>query len=183
MTLLLLCWEFFKTGLFAVGGGLATLPFLTRMAETHPEWFTTEMLANMVAVSESTPGPIGIKMAAYAGYTAAGFAGEVLVTLALVLPSVAIIMLISKALSLYRQNRYVNGAFSALQPAVTGLISAAAYSLLRISVWKAGTGIQWLPCLFFALFLGAMQWKKLKKLHPIVYIAAGAAVGILLKFN
>ena len=66
MTLLTLCWEFFKTGLFAVGGGLATLPFLTQMQQKF-QWFTTEELGNMIAIGESTPGPIGVNMASYVG--------------------------------------------------------------------------------------------------------------------
>ena len=91
MIYLLLFWEFFKTGLFAVGGGLATLPFLTQMSVSHPDWFTTQMLADMIAVSESTPGPIGVNMATYVGYTVAGIPGAIVATCSLVLPSLIII--------------------------------------------------------------------------------------------
>ena len=98
-TLLLLCWEFFKTGLFAVGGGLATLPFLTQIQARYG-WFSADMLANMIAISESTPGPIGINMATYVGYTTCaalggvplGILGALLATFFLVLPSVIVIL-------------------------------------------------------------------------------------------
>lgn len=82
MTLLTLAWEFFKTGLLATGGGLATLPFLQQMSVSHPEWFSLEMLADMVAVSESTPGPLGVNMATYVGYTVGGVARRVVATFA-----------------------------------------------------------------------------------------------------
>ena len=86
LNFLLLMYEFFKTGLFAVGGGLATIPFLQKMSEHHPEWFTAAELADMIAVAESTPGPIGVNMATFAGYRTAGIFGAVAATLALVLP-------------------------------------------------------------------------------------------------
>ena len=80
MDLLLMMYEFFKTGLFAVGGGLATVPFLQKMSENYPHWFTSAELADMIAVAESTPGPIGINMATYAGYRCAGVPGATVVT-------------------------------------------------------------------------------------------------------
>ena len=101
MTLLLLCWSFFKTGLFAVGGGLATLPFLTEMATNHPEWFTKAQLADMIAVAESTPGPIGVNMATYAGYLTAGVPGAILATCSLVLPSLIIVTIIGLLMVTY----------------------------------------------------------------------------------
>ena len=92
MEQLTLIGEFFKTGLFAVGGGLATLPFLSRMGEIYG-WFTKEELANMIAVSESTPGPIGVNMATYVGFSTAGVPGAVVATLGLITPSVIIILI------------------------------------------------------------------------------------------
>ena len=81
MTLLLLFFEFFKTGLFAVGGGMATLPFLYDMLGRHPDWFTASQLADMIAVSESTPGPIGVNMATYVGFETSGIPGALVATL------------------------------------------------------------------------------------------------------
>ena len=181
---LLLCWEFFKTGLFAVGGGLATLPFLTRMQEKYG-WFTAEELGNMIAVSESTPGPIGVNMATYVGYTHSGVPGGVLATLSLVLPSLIIIMAIARALDAYQKNPLVQNAFAFLRPAVTGLISAAGFAVLKVCLWHAAgsfrASVDWIATAAFAVFLALTQLKPLKKLHPAVFIAAGALLGILLR--
>ena len=134
-TLLLLCLNFFKTGLLAVGGGLATLPFITDMSNAHPDWFTKADIANMVAVSESTPGPIGINMATYVGYNVAGFLGAVVATLGEVLPSVAIVIIVCRYLQKFRSSKLVNHAFYGLRPAVTGLIAAAGISVMSVSMF------------------------------------------------
>ena len=189
MIYLLLFWEFFKTGLFAVGGGLATLPFLTQMSQTHPDWFTTEMLTDMIAVSESTPGPIGVNMATYVGFTVAGVPGAILATCSLVLPSLIIITIIAGMLEKYTSNKYVQWVFGGLRPAVTGLIAAAGYSVIRLSImvpdavfsWSAPWAIfDWKCVLIFAVFVVLTQLKWTKKLHPIVFIAIAAVLGIVL---
>ena len=184
MELLIICYEFFKTGLFAVGGGLATLPFLTQIQQKY-QWFTTEALANMIAVAESTPGPIGVNMATYVGYSSFGIWGGILATLSLVLPSLLVVLMIAKALDKYRSNPYINNAFAFMRPAVTGLIAAAGFSVLKISLLKeAETFIgqfNWLGIVMFAVLLAGTQWKKLKNVHPIVFIAVGAVLGILFK--
>ena len=181
-TLLTMCWEFFKTGLFAVGGGLATLPFLTQMQQKY-NWFTAEELANMIAVGESTPGPIGVNMATYVGYSTYGIAGAVLATLSLVLPSLIIIMIIAKALDTYKNNKYIQNAFAVLRPAVTGLISAAGFAVLRIALFREANSflasIHVTAVIFFAVLVFLTQWKKLKKVHPIAFIALGAVIGVI----
>lgn len=179
MNLLLLAWEFFKTGLFATGGGLATLPFLQRMSIAHPEWFTLDMLADMVAVSESTPGPLGINMAVYVGYTVEGIPGALVATLALVLPSLVIIMLIAAFLEHYMDKPWVNNMFSALRPAVTGLIAAAGYAVVRMAILTP-VGISWPAVILFLSVLVLRLIKPIEKLHPILFIGAGALIGILL---
>lgn len=184
----LLFLEFFKTGLLSVGGGLATLPFLTEMSARHPEWFSLEELANMVAVGESTPGPIGVNTATYVGFTTAGIGGGVLATLALVLPSFIIVYLISKGLKKYSENKFVNRAFYALRAAVVGLIAAAGFSVLKMAVFSETpssfadifSAFDWRCGVLFAVVLAATQIKKLKNLHPLVFIGAGAAAGIFL---
>ena len=113
MILLKLFWEFFKTGLFATGGGMATLPFLYRMSETQG-WFTPAQLADMVAVSESTPGPIGVNMATYVGFTTAGIPGAVIATIGLITPSIIVILIIARVLQKFRTNKYVDAAFYGL---------------------------------------------------------------------
>ena len=125
MTCLLLFYEFFKTGLFAVGGGLATLPFLYDMAARHPEWFTVSQLADMLAVSESTPGPLGVNMATYVGYLTAGIPGAVAATMGLVAPSVIVILIVAAFLKRFRESRLVNNVFYGLRPASAAMVAAA----------------------------------------------------------
>ena len=126
MIYLRLFFEFFKAGLFAVGGGLATLPFLYDMAE-KTGWFTAETVMDMIAISESTPGPIGVNMATYAGFTTAGVLGSVCATVGLVFPSVIIIIFVYKMLEKFKGSKLVNDVFYGLRPAVAGLVGAAGF--------------------------------------------------------
>ncbi len=185
MKYLLLFLEFFKTGLFSIGGGLATLPFLSRMGEKYG-WFTQEELANMLAVSESTPGPIGVNMATYVGNTAGGVLAGCLTTLALILPSYLIILLISKVIGRYHDSPIVQGAMSGLRPASVGMIGAAVLGVLGSVLLSTDAMklLQWknmveLPALILFAVLLALYW-KFDKLHPVVILAIGAVVGILL---
>ena len=190
MIYLRLFWEFFKTGLFAIGGGMATLPFLHDMGEATG-WFTQADLMNMLAVSESTPGPIGINMATYVGFTVGGVPGAVIATLGEVTPSIIVILIIAALLRSFRENRYVDRAFYGLRPASTGLIAAAGLSVAQIALltgaawtgWNSLTAvINWKGVALAALVFACMQVKALKKLHPIVYIAAAAVVGVVFRF-
>ena len=182
--LLTLCFEFFKTGLFAVGGGLATLPFLTAMQQNYG-WFSTAELANMIAVSESTPGPMGVNMATYVGFAHGGVVSALVATLSLIFPSVVIICLIAGVLEKFQQNKLVQDAFAVIRPAVTGLIAAAGMSVARIALLHEGQAglamFNWVAIALFAVIFACTQWKPLKKLHPVVFIAAGAVVGVLLQ--
>ncbi len=191
MIYLRLFFEFFKTGLFAVGGGMATLPFLYSMSDTTG-WFSHGQLADMVAVSESTPGPIGVNMATYVGFTTAGVPGALVATLGLVTPSVIIILIIARVLQAFRSNKYVDAAFYGLRPCSVGLIAAAGLLVVKIAVLNtelyAQTGV--LADLFNlkALLLAAVLLlltrgiRQTKKLHPIVFILASAAAGVLFSF-
>lgn len=189
--------EFFKTGLFAVGGGMATLPFLQEMGE-RTGWFTYGDLMNMLAVSESTPGPIGINMATYVGYTAAGVPGAVVATLGEVTPCVMVILIVAAVLNSFRSNRYVERAFYGLRPASTALIGAAGVAvvlevltgicLIDRGVFNAlglsgGSILNWKGLLLAALVICLTNFcKKTKAWHPIVFIALSAAVGIAFGF-
>ena len=181
---LFLLFEFFKTGLFAVGGGLATIPFLQSMSERYPHWFTSAELTDMIAVAESTPGPIGINMATFAGYRIAGVFGAVCATLAIVLPSYIIICIVSKILTKFASNKYVTGAFCGIRPAVPGLILAAIIPLVSSALIYSGAesilGAIRIDAtvLFCAVFAG---FSVFKKAHPLVFIALGAVVGIIFK--
>ena len=188
MTYLTLFWEFFKTGLFAVGGGLATLPFLHDIA-TKFDWFTVRELSDMLAISEATPGPIGVNMATYAGYNAAYILGAVVSTLALVMPSVIVICIVARFLKKYNESRIVNGMFYTLRPATAAIVTSAVAGIFVESVMDTsliGTGasltqIVSLPALgLFAVVLTGVIAAG-KKVHPLVFIAFGAAAGILLK--
>ncbi len=125
--------EFFKIGLFAVGGGLATIPFLHQLAEKYT-WFTVETLVDMIAISESTPGAMGVNMATYTGFTTAGIPGSLVATLGLVLPSIVIIIIIAHFLKQFSDSPVVKAIFTGLKPAVAALILCAALNLVNVSV-------------------------------------------------
>ena len=195
MTYLLLFIEFFKTGLFAIGGGLATIPFLKEMCHVHPSWFTEELLSNMIAVGESTPGPIGVNMATYVGYTVGygeygvwgGILGGFITTFALVLPSVIIIIIVSKLLTAFKENRFVKRAFYSIRPAVVGMIASAALMMIQSGIFTVESKnffgkIDIKAAVLFVVLLAATNIKKIKKLHPIFFIVAAGIVGAIFKF-
>lgn len=188
MIYLRLFWEFFKTGLFSIGGGLATLPFIYDISD-RTGWFTYQQIADMIAVSESTPGPIGINTATYVGYITGGLPGALAATLGIVTPAIIIILIIATCLKKFRENRFVDHAFYGLRPASTGLIAAAGFSVVTLALvneeaFKASGNILDLFS-WKGIILAAVIWvltnvvKPTEKLHPIVFIAASAVVGIL----
>ena len=191
MLYLRLFWEFFKTGLFAVGGGMATLPFLYSMSDATG-WFSHAQLADMIAVSESTPGPIGVNMATYVGFSTAGIPGAVVATLGLITPSVIIILIIARVLAAFRQNKVVDAAFYGLRPCSVGLIAAAGLLVVKIALFDVDlyrqTGVLMNLFLWKAIALAAVlivltrYVKPLKKLHPVFFILGSAAVGALFSF-
>ena len=125
MTYLLLFYEYFKTGLFAIGGGMATLPFLYDMSARHPDWFSASQIADMLAVSESTPGPIGVNMATFVGFQVGGVPGAVIATLGLVAPSIIVILIIAAFLRSFRDSKVVQSVFYGLRPASAAMVAAA----------------------------------------------------------
>ncbi|MBQ3281169.1 MAG: chromate transporter [Eubacterium sp.] len=137
MIYLQLFWEFFKVGLFAVGGGLATLPFLEDMA-VRTGWFTTDQITDMLAVSECTPGAIGINMATYAGFQTAGVPGAVCATIGIITPAIIVIFLIAKMLKKFQDNKYVQAVFSGLRPASSGLIAAVCIGVGLVVLFDVG---------------------------------------------
>lgn len=192
MIFLRLFYEFFKAGLFAVGGGLATLPFLQDIAD-KTGWYTQAQLADMIAVSESTPGPIGVNMATYVGFTVGGVPGAVIATLGLITPSIIIILIIAAFLRAFSDNKYVEAAFYGLRPASTALIASAGMSVVMISLFytqkynESGNLLQLFNLKGFALaaviLILTRFVKPTKKLHPIIFILASAAAGIIFKFQ
>ncbi len=194
MLYLKLFWEFFKAGLFAIGGGMATVPFLQEISR-KTRWYTAGDLADMIAVSESTPGPIGVNMATYVGYTTvykhfgpiAGIFGGILSTVGLVMPSVIIILIVARFLEKFRENRYVNAAMYGLRAASVALISSAGISIVLIAVFQVSSIEEWRKavidyrCFVLAVVVLIMtRWvPKVRDLHPIVFIIASAVIGII----
>ncbi len=184
MIYLLLFFEYFKIGLFSVGGGLATLPFLIDLSHKY-NWFDESMLADMVAVSQSTPGPLGVNMATYGGFDAAGFLGGIIATVGLITPSIIVILIVAKFLEKFKTNTVVQSVFNGLRPASVGLIAVAGYevvkiALLNIDLYKVSKNLMDLInikalILFAIIYYAIIKYKK----HPVVYIGAAAIIGIL----
>ena len=182
-----LFYEFFLTGLFIFGGGLAAIPFLQNISE-RTGWYTIEQLMDMIAVSEATPGPIGVNMATYAGYMTAGIPGSAAATLGLIMPSVIISIIVARLLVKFKESNYVNSAFYGLRPASLGLIAAAGFSVLRLSLlttelWKE-TGLFTDLIDYKSVLLAVILFPLISrfKAHPLVFLAGSAAVGIVFRF-
>ena len=191
--LLRLFYEFFKVGLFAIGGGMATFPFLTDLA-AKTGWYTQAPLVDMVAIAESTPGPIGVNTATYVGFTVAGIPGALTATIGLITPSVIIILIIARVLARFRDSKLVQNVFYGLRPASTGLIAAAGFSVVLLALTGAQVdsvrgllhwqgSIHWPGILLAAVLLVlTRKVKQTKNLHPVVFIALSAVVGIVFRF-
>lgn len=192
MIFIRLFYEFFKAGLFAIGGGMATLPFLYNISD-KTGWFTYGQLADMVAISESTPGPIGVNMATYVGFTTAGIPGAVVATVGLITPSIIIILIIAGFLKSFKDSKYVQNAFYGLRPASTGLIAAACLSVFTLIMFNkeayelSGDLMKLISLpnilLLIVLYYFTAVCKKTKGLHPVVFIAASAVIGIIFHFG
>lgn len=181
--IILLALEFFKTGLFSVGGGLATIPFLTEMGEKYG-WFTMETLSTMIAISESTPGPMGINMATYVGFTTAGFMGSLASTLSLITPSIITITIIANYFQKFKNAKIVKMIFAGLKPSVVAFIASACLNLFLTTLFnlEAPVGIQLIDLKCIALFVVLLVLKTKTKLHPILFILIAAICGIIFKF-
>ena len=187
MILLRLFYEFFIIGLFSFGGGLATIPFLQELS-ARTGWFTLRELMDMIAIAEATPGPIGVNMATYAGFTTAGVPGGIIATLGLVVPSIIIASTVARLLDRFKESSLVKSAFYGLRPASLGLVAFAGVSVLRLSLIRADMlesgGMS--PEMFDlrAVILAAILFVLTNKvkLHPIIFLAAAAVVGIIFRF-
>ena len=187
-TILLLIFEFMKTGLMAVGGGMACIRFLQDMIARYG-WLTEAELANIIAVAESTPGPIGVNAATYMGYSVLsqygqGWAllGGVITTLSLIAPQIAVIVLVARGLEKYRNSKLVNDAFGALRPAAAGLVAAAGWSVIKssLSLTFVPFQVDAVSLILYAALVVLMCLPKLKKIHPVLLLAVGGLIGALL---
>ena len=187
MKLLYLFVTFFKTGLFSVGGGLATLPFLFEIADNAKAggspWLTRGMIGDMLAVAQSFPGAIGANLSAYTGLRYAGIPGGYVAAISLTLPSIIIIIIVARALQAFKESAVVKSVFSGFRPAAAGLLSAAGFGAIALSLWNAAAPVwyerlRWKETLIFALlFFLVYKFRK----HPIVYIATAGVIGVVLK--
>lgn len=183
MLYLRMAFEFFKTGLFAIGGGLATLPFLREISVKYG-WYTLSELSNMIAIGNATPGPIGVNMATYAGYSTGGIPGGIFATFAMVLPSFIVILIVSTVLERFHNSIYVEGAFKGLRPAVVAMIAVALLQLGQelFIIPNAKTMMQMISIKHVILFVIMFTLTKIqKKNHILLYIIAGAIIGIIFR--
>lgn len=180
MLLIDLFFSFFKIGFLAVGGGLATLPFLYELANTH-DWISIADISNLVAISESTPGPLGVNMASYVGFLQSGPLGSVIATLGLITPSIIVSIIIAQFLGKFKESKTVKNVFYGLRAASCALILTAGLGVAKLAFfgekltdffWQGGILA---VALYFAI-------KKLKW-HPIAFIAISAILGIIFKFE
>jgi chromate transporter len=183
MKLLYLFITFFRIGLFAIGGGLATLPFLFDLADKSDGWLTREMIGNMLAVAQSSPGAVGVNLSSYTGMRYAGIGGAYAAALGLITPSIIIIIIVSKMLKAFKENAVVKSFLAGFKPAATALISVAGLGAISLSLWNSAASswldfIRWKETLIFAVFF-LLVYKKKK--HPIVYIIGAGIAGVVLK--
>ena len=182
-------WElfisFFKIGLFTFGGGYAMISLIDDLCVEKKKWITGDEMMDLTVIAESTPGPIIVNLATYVGTSQAGFWGAVITTLAVVLPSFCIIILVTKILTAFLKNRYVQVVLQGLKPCIVGIIlSTGVYMTLRHCFPPTDTAfVDLRSCATAILLFGTgslyQKWKK-KKISPILLIAISAVLGILI---
>ena len=182
MNLFLIYLLFFQIGIFAIGGGLATLPFLYEMADKY-EWLSREMIGNFIAIAQISPGAIGVNIAVQTGFQYGGMPGGLLAALGLVSPAIIIITLIARVMQSFRENRIAVSVFSGLRPAAAGLLASAGLNTLMLALYNKDAAA-WHEILrvkesviFAVIFLLLLRFKG----HPVIYIVCGAIAGILFR--
>lgn len=190
MIIVKLMYEFFLIGLFTFGGGMATIPYLKSLAE-RTNWFELSFITDMIAISESTPGPIGINMATFVGYKVAGILGGIAASVSEVIPSIIIVSLVSRFYSKFKNNQITNNVFYGIRPTVTALIASAGFEVLYFSIMKTSVqldsffkniiyNIDYIEVIFFIIILYLII--KFKK-HPVFYIVLSGLFGIIFKLT
>jgi chromate transporter len=190
-----LIYEFFFTGLFAVGGGYATIPFLYRMQARHPAWFSAQKLTEMIALAQCAPSAYGSNMASFVGFAVSGVPGAVASVLALMAPTIAVDLLAVRLMDRFSGSQKMENLMFCVRPASAGLIAAAALTVLTSTLMR-DTGFTlaqfsfgalkdlfaWRNCLLYVLILPFLFWKRTKKTHPAVWICVGGIVGAVFGF-
>jgi len=169
MIYLLLVYEFFKIGLFSLGGGYATLPFLYNISETY-NWYSIKELSYMTGIASITPGPVGINVATFAGLKTAGLIGSILATTSEILPSFILVIIVSKILKKFSDNFYVKSIIETLKP-----ISCALLLSVGINLFKQEMTDIYSIILLLVLFIISFKSKK----DPIIYMAIAGIIGII----
>lgn len=163
--------EFFHIGLFSFGGGYATLPFLYHIADVQ-KWYTAKQLSDMIAISSITPGPVGVNVATFAGYLTSGVSGALVATASVILPSLIIVVIISKLLEQFKHNKYVQSVIYTLKPAGCGLLAAVGVDMFVNNINLLGM-----------FLLAGLFWASLtEKRDPLFYLAVSALVGLIAGF-
>lgn len=189
MIFLYLFITFFEIGLFGFGGGYGMLSLIQHETVEHWHWLSSSEFTDIVAISQMTPGPIGINSATYCGYTAvsnAGYSssmavfGSAVATLALVLPSLILMILISRMFMRYMNTHTVQSVFNGLRPAVVGLLGAATLLLMTPENFSTPSEDAWQFYISIALFLATFFGTKVVKINPIKMIGCCAIAGIIL---
>ena len=186
MTALQLFLTFFLIGCLTIGGGNVMIPLIQHQVVSVHGWITEEAFTNIIAVSQMTPGPIGINCATYVGFEVLGFWGSLLATLALVLPSFLIVLAIVKIYEKLSGNYLFKGMMTGLKPAVAGLLGAAALVLILSVQWNGGLPQVSIIAENFphwsswVLFAGALIATFCFKLSPIVLLAAAGVIGLII---
>lgn len=172
----LLFYEFLKIGIFAIGGGYAALPFLYYIQEQY-KWFSIDELTNMIAISNITPGPIGINMATYTGYTTAGVIGSILATTAIIIAPFILVIIIIKLFNKFKTCSAVNNIFLGLRPAACALLTSIGIELFYKTT-VINSKIDYKAIILFIILI--LPFSFIKK-NPLLVIAAGGIGGIILK--
>lgn len=165
--------EFFKIGLFAIGGGLVTIPFLYNLSE-KTNWFSTTQISDMIAISEATPGPLGVNMATYTGFLTNGIIGGITATLGLITPSIIVIIIISKVLDKFGENKIVKKIFYGLRAGVIALILLAGIDILKEALFTSNFSLKTFETIMFLTLFILLQKTKL---HPVLFIFISGIIG------
>jgi len=171
MILTRLFWEFFKIGAFTFGGGYAMIPLIEKEIVNKYHWLTMEQFADLIAISEMTPGPVAVNSATFVGYRVAKFWGAVASTLGVILPSFLVIWAISSVFFQFQNNPIVQAAFKGLRPAVLGLIIVAVLSVGKVSILSGYKSL--------IIVFGTIIALSIFKIHPILVLVISAIVGIV----
>ena len=191
MIFLQLFYTFFIIGLFGFGGGYGMLSLIQTETVVNHAWLSSAEFTNIVAVSQMTPGPIGINSATYCGYTAvhnAGFSdamailGSATATFALILPTLILMIIISRMFMKYMHTPVVESVFTGLRPAVVGLLAAAALLLMTPENFSTPKENLWQFCISIALFIATFVGTRYLKINPIRMICWAAFAGLMLLY-